>query len=388
MPTNENFYLKLSSYLFNNLPSKLKSPLIEKIKIFKRSGLTLRIGLNETQLDNWWRHPIKILFKQKPEGLLIAQFKIQPIRWPSNVQEYAEKHAFLVNQMVERIQGLTDRHFECQKNVEVKTNFKKRYEISIIWQIKLQDVSADKSNQVFAKITDYISELSPIICQLGEGLTISANDIEENDAFEPNDKINPEHKKFLFLILASDDRFGLFGQDLEHIDKFEKHSDDEKFELITGTIEDFIHTCEDNYILEGEWYFYINNKLIPLNRQLDKEKDEILKAIENITGPSVGIACLTEKLSESIWDDEFLMLSELIQSRFTILGSHSDRDNEFVYQGYYFGEFDTGFVMDPEDVNYLINENNPRFAVYSDSTPFPDYDFLSNPQKHIITHPE
>ena len=191
MNTRDEINLRLSNYLSNNLTEKLQAPLIKKIKLFPRSGLTLRVGSDESQLNNWWRHPVKILVTPNKKGFTVVQFRAQFQRWPDNIQAYASGNQPMVDETAEKIQKLTTEYFSMYKDVKVNTKLDKRYSLSLVWQVKFDEQIVDKSNRNFANITKYLAELTQITIALSMSLPVGEN--EKNITEKEDDNPNAEN---------------------------------------------------------------------------------------------------------------------------------------------------------------------------------------------------
>lgn len=184
MKTRNEIYSRLNNYLSNNLADKLQTPLLKKAKFFLRNGITVRVGKDDTHLDKWWRHPMFVSVTPQKDHNLV-QFKIKICRWHKDAEKYATEHSDLIKQTEKKVQELTSKYFNIEKETVAKTDTKIKYTLTITVQVKFEGEIVDRNNQTFAKITDYLAELSQITLELSEGLPVGEKeeyvDEEEED---------------------------------------------------------------------------------------------------------------------------------------------------------------------------------------------------------------
>jgi hypothetical protein len=196
MKTRENIHQKLNNLFFSELANNLSEPLIKKISCINKGNFNnrfdLRVAADESQLGNWWRHPIYVIAKPSAENVII-NITIQPQRWPGDGEKYANDHKDSIDKTNQEINDLIKSHSInaplVKKDIKTEGKFVLSYTLS---------VTIDKANPTdadYSKFINFLASLCQITASLSDALPIgeatstgeSTAEEEKNDEDEDDD---------------------------------------------------------------------------------------------------------------------------------------------------------------------------------------------------------
>lgn len=171
MKTRKELHEALIDYLQKNLPDMLGDSFVKKIKIVTKGNVenrfSLRTGVEEAHLDNWWRHPIFILATQKDDSIQI-KFQLTYNRSTDDKESYAEAHQAGLENAAKEVSALTKKHFDIVKEAEASTKLDDKYMATITTTIKINNQELD--DKTLTKVGEYISKLAEINLKFSQSL--------------------------------------------------------------------------------------------------------------------------------------------------------------------------------------------------------------------------
>jgi hypothetical protein len=173
METREKIHQKLNNLFFSELANSLSAPLIKKISCINKGDFNnrfdLRVAKDESQLGNWWRHPIYVIAKPSAENVVI-NITIQPQRWPADGEKYANDHKDSIDNTNQEINDLIKIHSInapfIKKDIKTEGKFVLSYNLSI---------TIDKANPTdadYSKFINFLSSLCQITVSLSDALPV------------------------------------------------------------------------------------------------------------------------------------------------------------------------------------------------------------------------
>ena len=208
MKTRENIHQKLNNLFFSELANSLSAPLIKKISCINKGNFNnrfdLRVAADESQLGNWWRHPIYVIAKPSAENVVI-NITIQPQRWPADGEKYANDHKVSIDKTNQEINDLIKSHSInaplVKKDIKTEGKFVLSYSLS---------VKIDKANPTdadYSKFINFLASLCQITVSLSDALPIGdATSTDESTAEEEkNEEDEEDDIGFAFMRIVKSD---------------------------------------------------------------------------------------------------------------------------------------------------------------------------------------
>ena len=174
METRENIHKKLNNLFSTELANSLSAPLIKKVSCINKGNFNnrfdLRVATDESQLGNWWRHPIYVIAKPTAENVVI-NITIQPQRWSGDGEKYTNDHKDSIDKTNQEINDLIKSHSInaplVKKDIKTEGKFVLSYSLS---------VTIDKANPTdadYSKFINFLASLCQISVSLSDALPIS-----------------------------------------------------------------------------------------------------------------------------------------------------------------------------------------------------------------------
>ena len=208
MKTRENIHQKLNNLFFSELANQLVSPLIKKISCINKGNFNnrfdLRIATDESQLGNWWRHPIYVIAKPSAKNVVI-NITIQPQRWPGDGEKYADEHKDNIDKTNQEINDLIKSHSInaplVKKDIKTEGKFVLSYSLS---------VTIDKANPTdadYSKFINFLASLCKLTVSLSDALLISnATSTDESIVEDEKEEDNEDDDTgFAFMRIVKSD---------------------------------------------------------------------------------------------------------------------------------------------------------------------------------------
>ena len=149
----------LKDNILNELPQKLKKPLINEVKITSKgdSGrFSIRVGINRDQLKKYWMQDIFILITNKNDiNYFAINFFCQ--RWPKDTTKFNDKNLPFYEECNTNLAKLSSDFFGNSYSIEenVKVEDKRiTYQLKSTVEIT-EDINGEKMQN---KLIDFISE--------------------------------------------------------------------------------------------------------------------------------------------------------------------------------------------------------------------------------------
>ena len=185
MITRENIHQKLNNLFFSELANSLSAPLIKKVSCINKGNFNnrfdLRIAADESQLGNWWRHPIYIIAKPSADNVVI-NITIQPQRWPADGEKYVNDHKVSIDKTNQEINDLIKSHSInaplVKKDVKIEGKFVLSYSLSVTIH-KANPTDAD-----YSKFINFLVSLCQITVSLSDALPIGDTTLTDESSVE------------------------------------------------------------------------------------------------------------------------------------------------------------------------------------------------------------
>jgi len=360
MKTREEIHQKLNDLIFSELENRLAAPLLNKVSCFNKGDFNnrfdLRVAKDESQLGNWWRHPIYILAKPSADNVVI-NITIQPQRWSEDNDNYANTYNDVIVQKYQEINELIDRHeinaSDVKQEIKTESKFVLSHSLSVSFD-KTYPSEAD-----YLKFINFLADLCLITVSLSDELPVGddTSKLEEADSISseiaPQDiikSISNENKRvYLFCLSVSTD------EDIQIVS--EQIFD--KIQLIKNYIEDQIDNNVNGFLFEEfNQSYQLTNSLN--NKSIDDSDfmEYILQLVQKYTQTDFNgyfefeynvsfIFDITSNMDEvgiiDVWNEKFLELSAEVDENITVYGYHEVYE-DVIRQIYDHGEWETGLI--------------------------------------------
>jgi hypothetical protein len=271
MQTRQDIHQKLNEYLNSVLVEKLSSPLLKKINCLNKGDFNkrfdIRFASDEKHLGHWWRNPIYLLAKPNAKNVSL-NFTLQPQRWPSNLEVFAEEKQVEINNAVSAISKLLEKYEFTGSKVLSSIKTEGKFLLSLSFTINIG--SPTISDLDYLKCTDFISELALLNHQLSEELMRGVKENEGQEEMGEEESENELGFPLLSLTLGENVTTELLSA---YLGKWQKPSIVYNGRMnISACVPDFVsfltneHSCP---IMTGNQLLFIENqitenKIIPI----------------------------------------------------------------------------------------------------------------------------
>lgn len=367
MKKRAEIHTRLSQYLANELPSSLKSPLINKIKIYSRkpeARMEIRTATDERTLSSWHTQPMYILATPKKDHTLL-QVEIQPQRWPKDLEAYTKACDDIVNETVEKINVLSSANFTVSKEAVARQKGKDKYMQSIKIVLRFDDEMTKLDN--LKQIRDFLAELAIINNDFAEKLTaknsenvFDGTELEEDEDSLDDNEVNPH----AYVIAVKSGTYDEDASDDEPVDWDDAFNSLDKKDALKKVIRiaSQVKKAMEIKAIDNAHFYVLTKDGPELLDSMSQEIEEYYDRAQDIVDfvidkSSIFIICLIENEYQEHWDHNFLKASMMSNSVLGIYGPNDEFLDVFVRQTYAHGEYDTGY-FDYEDEAYIGEQDN------------------------------
>jgi hypothetical protein len=180
MKTRAEVQQKLIMHLHNDLPDKLKAPLIDDIKILQKgenSRFELRVGADKKDLSNWWKHAIFILVTPSNNNYIL-QIESKFERWPKDTAHYEKDHEASIEKTKLLIENAIKETFVTPSKTDCEIRTVDKFVLKITSVITIDNDITEVKN--LNKITNLLANIAAVVFNLSQKLSSEAASVPEN----------------------------------------------------------------------------------------------------------------------------------------------------------------------------------------------------------------